>query len=144
MSASGLSSDRASPHACFQGDNVLNPQLSIWLSNGSKDVLHPALLAPHLGGFAFTLHVAEINSAGILDLDDDLAAVLVLHEEIRQITPLVLLTVNPRDCDTVPLHPFDNMRVSLQAVHHPSFEIALVLLEVPGALSSDSRTGRVC
>lgn len=49
-------------------------------------------------------------------------------------SPLVLLAVNPGDGDAVPLHPLHNVRITLQAVHHPPFEVALILLEVPGAL----------
>jgi hypothetical protein len=45
----------------------------------------------------------------------------------------MLLAVNPRDSDAMPLHPFDDMRIAFQTVHHPPLKIALVLLEVPRA-----------
>ena len=57
----------------------------------------------------------------------------MFNEEIRHVPPLVLLAVNPRDGDAVPLHPSDNVRVVLQAIHHAPFEVALVFLEVPRA-----------
>ena len=47
---------------------------------------------------------------------------------------LVLLAVDPRDADAVAFHPLDHVRIALQAIHHPALEVALVLLEVPGAL----------
>ncbi len=108
--------------------------LAVFLSDRCKDVLHASLLAPHLRRLPLTLNIIGVNPAGIFNLDHRFAPVLVFHEEVRHIPALVLLSVNPRDGDAVPLHPLDDMRVTLQPVHHPPFEIALVLLEVPGAL----------
>ncbi len=58
---------------------ISNPLLAVLLSNGSKDVLHPSLLAPHIRRFPLALHVVGINTARILHLDDGLSAALVFH-----------------------------------------------------------------
>src|SRR6266704_6069101 len=94
------------------------PAPALHSADGSKDVLHSALLAPHLRSFALALHVVGVNAAGILHLYDSLAATFVFHDEVGHIPPLMFLAINPRDRNTVPLHPLNNVWVSFQAIHH--------------------------
>lgn len=68
--------------------------LAVLLFNSSKDILHLALLAPHLRRLALALNLIGINAARILYLNDCLPAVFIFHQKVGHISPLVLLAVS--------------------------------------------------
>ena len=90
-----------------------------FLPNRGERVFHISLFAPDFRRFPLSLHIVGVHTAWVLDLDDHLPAALILHQEVRHISSLVLLPVNPGNRDAMPLHPLDNMRIAFQAVHHP-------------------------
>ena len=88
--------------------------------DGGKDVFHVALLAPHFCCLALTLNIVRVQTTGVFDFDHGFPPILVFHEKIGDVSPTMLLAVDPGNGDTVTFHPLDDVRVALQAVHHPS------------------------
>jgi hypothetical protein len=89
--------------------------------NGGYNVFHAALPTPNFRRLPLALDIIRVNPTWVLNLNDCLPPIFVFHQEVGQIPPLVFLVVDPRDCDPVPLHPLNNMRIALEPHDHPPF-----------------------
>lgn len=92
------------------------------------------LFAPNFRCPTFALNIVRIESTGILDFNHGLPSILVFHKKIWDVSPPMPLAVDPRNNDAVSLHPFDNMRVVLKAIHHPALKFAVETLKTPRTL----------